>query len=170
MALDATIGGTASDTYGTLAEADAYFAARETGNWNGSDGHKEMALRKAATFLNNVYRGKWKGQRLTRDQALDWPRAWVTDQDGYDVSHESIPRQVKWAQFEAAKLIANGTALETSLDRAVKQEQIGSLSVTYMDSASLQAQYPQVTNYLTGLILGGPNTFGSFGQSRTVRG
>lgn len=170
MALNATIGGTASDTYGTLAEADAYFAARETGNWDGADSHKEMALRKAATFLDNVYRGKWKGIRKTKEQALDWPRAWVTDQDGYDVDSDIIPLAVKRAQFEAAKLISLGTALETSLDRAVKQEQIGSLSVTYMDSASLQAQYPQVTNYLTGLVNGGPNTFGSFGQTRTVRG
>jgi len=42
MALDATIGGVSADTYGTLAEANAYFEARETGNWDGSDVHLSL--------------------------------------------------------------------------------------------------------------------------------
>ena len=169
MSLDVTIGGTASNSYGTLAEADAYFAARQSANWDGSDSHKEMALIKATQFLDNVYRGRWVGQRLTRNQALAWPRAWVIDVDGFDVASDAIPKQVKYAQFEAAYLIANGTSLETTIDRAAKSEQIGPLGVTYMDGATLQAQYPQVTNWLNGLVKGGSSVNGSFGNARVMR-
>lgn len=169
MALDATIGGVASDTYGTLAESDAYFAARETGNWDGSDAHKEMALRKAATFLDNVYRGKWKGLRVNRNQARAWPRSYAIDSDGYSIESDIVPPELKYAQFEAAKLIAAGTSLEPTIDRAVKSESIGSLSVTYMDGASLQAQYPQVTNWLSDLVSGGSGVNGSMGNGRIVR-
>ena len=169
MALNATIGGTASDTYGTLAEADAYFAARETGNWDGADSHKEMALRKAATFLDNVYRGKWKGQKVSSTQARAWPRSWVEDSEGYSVDGNAIPQQVKNAQFEAAKIIAGGTELETTIKRATKREQVGSLMVEYMDGAALKEQYPQITNWLSDLVTGGPSTGASFGSSAIVR-
>lgn len=169
MALDATVGGINADTYGTLAEANAYFAARETGNWDGSDEHKEMALRRAATYLDNVYRGKWKGQRTTRDQARAWPRSYAIDSDGYSYEADTIPPVLKYAQFEAAKIISGGTSLETTLDRAVKSEQVGPLSVTYMDGAALQAQYPQVTNWLTDLVIGGVGVNGSVGTGSLVR-
>lgn len=169
MALDATVGGVASDTYGTLAESDAYFAARETGNWDSSDAHKEMALRKAATYLDNVYRGKWKGLRVNRDQARAWPRSYAIDSDGYSVPADTIPAEVKYAQFEAAKLIAGGTALETTIDRAVKSERIGDLAVEYMDGASLDAQYPQVTNWLRDLVTGSSGISASVGNGVIVR-
>jgi len=169
MALITTIGGPDSNSYGTLAEADAYFAARVQNNWDGSDSHKEMALIRAAQYLDNSYRGRWKGQRVFLEQALAWPRAWITDSDGYDVSSAAIPRQIKYAQFEAAYLIANGTILETTIDRAVKREQVGQLSVEYMDGASAIAQYPQITGWLTDLVTGGTSVGGSFGNARVVR-
>jgi len=169
MALDATIGGASADTYGTLAESDAYFAARESGNWDGSNEHKEMALRKAATYLDNVGRGKWKGIRTNRDQARAWPRSYAIDSDGYSYEADTIPDVLKYAQFEAAKIIAGGTELETTLSRAVKSEQVGPLSVTYMDGAALQAQYPQVTNWLSDLVNGGFGNNGSWGGGKIVR-
>lgn len=155
MALDATIGGASADTYGTVAEADAYFTARAIAAWTGTDAAKEAALRRAATYLDNVYRGRWKGQKVDREQARAWPRAWVVDTDGYSVEADTIPTVVKNAQFEAALLLLGGTTLEATIDRAVKQEQVGPLSITYMDGATLQAQYPQVTNWLSDLVTGG---------------
>jgi hypothetical protein len=169
MALDATVGGSAADTYGTLAEADAYFTARQSAAWGSSNAVKEYALIKAATFLDNVYRGRWKGLKANSTQARAWPRSGVQDVDGYAVSAEAIPQQVKNAQFEAAKLIAAGTEMEATIERAVKREQVGSLSVEYMDGATLQARYPQVTNYLSDLVVGGSAVNASFGNSQIVR-
>ncbi len=169
MTINATVGSADANSYGTLAEANAYFAVRQSANWDGSDAHKEMALIKAAQFLDNVYRGRWLGQKATQIQALAWPRGWVVDVDGYGLSAETIPKEVKYAQFEAAYLIANGTPLETTIDRAIKSEQIGPMAVTYMDGATLQAQYPQVTNWLNGLVKGGSSVNGSFGNARVTR-
>ena len=170
MALDATVGGTSSDTYGTLAEATAYFEARgEAASWTGTDAVKEAALRKGATYLDNLYRSKWKGLRVNRDQARAWPRSYAIDSDGYSVIADTIPAEVKNAQFEAAKLVISGVTLEATIDRAVKSERIGELAVEYMDGASLEAQYPQITNWLRDLVNGSAGISASVGNGRIVR-
>jgi hypothetical protein len=169
MALDATVGGASADTYGTLTEANTYWTARQSAAWGSSDAVKEYALRKAAQFLDNVYRGKWKGQKVDSAQALAWPRGWVTDAEGFGVPSDSIPQQVKNAQFEAAKIIAGGTELEATIERAVKREQVGALMVEYMDGASLKAQYPQVTGWISDLVIGGSGVGSSYGSSAIVR-
>ena len=168
MALNTVVGGAIADSYGTLAEADAYFAARQSASWDSSDSHKEMALRKATDWLDAVYVGKWKGLKATSTQALAWPRYGVIDADGYSVDSETIPVKLKWAQFEAAKLIANGTEMQTTINRAVKSEKIGEIAVEYMGGATLTAMYPQVTNFLRDLVIGGAGS-GSAGNNTIVR-
>lgn len=169
MTLNATFGSASANSYGTVVEADAYWTDRQAGAWGASTAEKEYALIKAAQFLDNVYRGKWKGYKVNSTQALAWPRTDVTDTEGYDVSALSIPARLKYAQFEAAKLIASGTELEVTIDRAVKREQVGSLSVEYMDGATLQARYPQITNWLSDFVVGGSAVNASFGNSQIVR-
>jgi hypothetical protein len=169
MALDATVGGTASDTYGTLVEADAYWTARQAADWAPTEAAKEYALRKAAQYLDNVYRGRWKGLKVNREQALAWPRSYAIDSDGYSVEADTIPQELKNAQFEAANIIAAGTALEATIDRAVQSETVGELSVTYMDSASLEAQYPQVSNWIKDLVQGPASVNGGVGGGSIVR-
>lgn len=169
MALDTTVGGASADSYGSLAEADAYFAARQTGNWDGSDASKEMALRKAVTYLDNVYRGAWKGLRAAQTQALAWPRYDVIDEDGFVLPVDEIPEVLKRAQFEAADLIAEGVNLEATIERPIKREKVGPLEVEYMDGAAAQAQYQAIHNYLRGLILRSPATNGGFGTGTVMR-
>ena len=169
MALDATVGGTAADTYGTIAEANVYFAGRQSAAWAVDDTAKELALRAAATYLDNAYRGRWKGQRAKELQARAWPRYDAVDADGYVISWTAIPANLKYAQFEAAKLIAAGTVLEATLPRAVKSERIGSIAVEYSDGAAQTARYPQITNYLSDLIIGGASVGGSIGSVALVR-
>lgn len=169
MALDATVGGTASDTYGTLAEADAYFTSRGIAEWTGTDTAKEQALRKATTYLDSAYRSRWKGLRVSRDQALAWPRSYAIDSDGYSIEADEIPDELKSAQFEVAILYIAGTDPLATADRAVKSEQVGDLSVTYMDSAALVAQYPAVTNWLTDLVKGSTAFMGGVGTGSIVR-
>lgn len=169
MALDATIGGAASDTYGTLAEADAYFASRQSGSWDGSNAHKEMALRKAATYLDQRYLGSWRGSRVYSTQLRAWPRVDVIDVDGFPILSTVIPVALKNAQFEAAAIIASGVDLEAAVNRAVKREKVGPIEVEYTDAAGTVTQYPSVTNWLRGLILGGGTAGSGFGQMRLTR-
>lgn len=170
MALDATIGGSSADTYGSIVEADAYWDARQATDWGGDDATaKEYALRKAAAYLDGAYRGKWKGQRVNRDQSLAWPRAYAIDSDGYSFESDTIPQALKNAQFEAAKIILGGTELADTIDRAVKMEKIGSLAVEYSDGATVQAQYPQITYWLSDLVSGGASVNGTIGNGSIVR-
>ena len=170
MALDATVGGVSADTYGTLAEADAYFASRNhLDHWQGSDATKEASLRAAAMYLDNVYRGRWKGRRNTETQALAWPRSYVIDSDGYYIDANAIPVEIKRAQFHAACLILNNTDLEAPIERAVKSEQIGALGVTYMDGAAAMVQYPEVTNWLGDLVNGATGVNASVGTGMVIR-
>ena len=103
MALVTTPGSTASDSYATLAAADAYHLARGNVAWTGTDELKEGALRRGTTWLDAVYRSRWPGWRLNaRDQSLDWPRSGVTDAEGTSVDNDTIPIEIINATIEAA--------------------------------------------------------------------
>lgn len=119
MALDTTIGGSDSDSYATVAELDSYLTAAY-GEDNVStflekeDDAKEHRLRLAALLLNTF---PWRGAKASRDQRLEFPRWWRTD-DEYDYVSEdedyfinysdittnapTVPTEIKYAQIEIA--------------------------------------------------------------------
>lgn len=105
MTLIVTPGGTDSNSYATLAEANEYHDTRlHNSEWgNATDLTKEAALIWATRTLDvNFY---WYGRKSTETQALDWPRSGVTDSDGYSIDSDVIPVQVKWAESELAFLL-----------------------------------------------------------------
>lgn len=130
MSLDATIGGTSSDTYATLAEAQAYAGDQGTdaaAAWLAADTKQEGTLRQAARILDTF---TWKGIKLNALQALEWPRSWVEDKNGYPVYPTVIPKQVKNAQCELAiRLLAADRADEDP--RIAIREKVGSIEVEY---------------------------------------
>lgn len=101
--LTVTPGATTADSYATLAAADAYHADRGNAAWTGADALKEAALRRATAWLDGRYSARWPGVRsFGRDQALDWPRGYAVDRDGYDINAAAIPAEVVHATCEAA--------------------------------------------------------------------
>jgi hypothetical protein len=171
MTLDATVGGAASNSYATLAEADAYFADRVTGNWDGSDTTKEQALIKATQYIDATYGRSFSGIKNTQAQALAWPRYHSLDGDGYEVNSLIIPTKIKYATIEAAKLIAGGADLQAELGRATRREKVGSLEVEYMEGAALTSRYPVVEGYVKGFLIAGASAGGNgFSNIRLVRG
>ncbi len=108
--LDATLGGTESNSYVTLAEADAYFAGTAfIGDWNNhTDPYKEVALIQATQWLNPL---DWAGALCAMTQALNWPRKEATC-GGRTADCTYIPTQVKQATYELAfKLIHDPDAI-----------------------------------------------------------
>jgi len=91
MALVTDPGGTGSDSYASLTEADVYFYTRLfTGDWTDAEtADKEKSLKWATRLLDE--RVQWNGSIASNAQALRWPRTGVVDQDGRTVSHTSIP-------------------------------------------------------------------------------
>lgn len=188
MALNVTPGASNADSYASLADANAYFSDRGVTAWTGTDPTKEAALRKATAYLDNAYRGKWRGVRVNDDQALAWPRCnsetirtnttftiALIDDDGFEIPTDAIPTAIARATMEAALLALGGTDLEPAL--AAAQVGIKSISkgvgplnkaITYRDDAPMVGRYLAVENYLRGLVTGTPGA--SSGTVKLVRG
>lgn len=181
MALDTTPGGASADSYATVDEFTAYLTARGVAFASSPSSAIENALRRATSYMENQYRGKWVGYRTNLSQSLAWPRIGkggdsrfrfdsrmdffvygVIDIDGFEIPTDAVPVQVKNACIEAALLALNGTTLEPTLERggAIKtvSKAVGPLSksVTYMDSASVVDRYTVIEGLLRGLVTSNP--------------
>lgn len=133
MALDATIGGSSSNSYITRAQATAYFGNRlNVAEWTaavaagGADA--DAALVMACTRLEAE---TYQGSRVYYTQALRWPRYMVFDRDGILYDYLSIPLPVQEAQAELALAILKSPTLNdaTGLEGFVNVK-LGSLDVT----------------------------------------
>lgn len=151
-------------SYVSLADADAYFALRATAAWDeAEDADKEVALVKATAALDARFRGMWKGKKLTKAQALAWPREEVVDEEGFDIAENEIPLQLKQATYEVGLLELSGTPFiqeTTSKEDMVKSETVGPISTTYMDNAPAIPVYNKVNHLLQGLANTGPAALG----------
>jgi hypothetical protein len=139
MTLIVTVGASTSDSYATLAEAEAYMATLifKTEWLAATDLIKEAALKQAARLMNNL---GWVGTRYAQDQALAWPRCqgytsrgvaedYVYDADGWPVYWDTIPICVKNAQAEFAfRLLAEDRSQDAG-SLAPETVKIGSLEV-----------------------------------------
>jgi hypothetical protein len=173
----------------SVADATTYFTARslvDSGEWTGTDAAKEAALRRGWQYIENAYRGRWKGARTVREQALAWPRmasvelsasstdGAIYDQDGWYIESDEIPTQVKYANAEAALLVLQGVDLEPRLARSgdIKRKKVKAGPVEteteYGESASVRDRITTIEGYLSGLITSAPGA--AFGQVPAVRG
>lgn len=149
-----------ADSYASVTDADTYHDARGNAAWAAlALGVKEQALRQATQYVDTIQR--YKGFRLTRDQALEFPRTSCFDWSGFEAV--GVPARVKTAAMELA-LRASSGALYQDLARGgkIKSESVGPISTTYADDAPVGMQYVQVMNLLlpysraAGPRMGGP--------------
>ena len=156
MAIIATAGAANANSYGTLTEADTYFANHpDFDSWDESP-NQEEALIWAAMRLDEY---DFIGSIATTTQALKWPR--ISDEI-FDIvwTDTEIPLRLKYAQFELAleriKEVESGTS---SSDQPVSSLKIGnsvevrySTSGTTTDTSIDYSQLPiQVARHLRGL-------------------
>lgn len=135
MAIIATPGGTTSNSYGTILEAESYFANHpDLEIWDESTDQEE-ALIWAAMRLDEY---DFIGEPASTTQALKWPRV---DDDIFDIDWGAteIPLRLKYAQFELAleriKEVASGTSSTES--QPVSSLKIGnSVEVRYNTSGT----------------------------------
>ena len=141
-----------AESYGSVADATAYFAARGNTAWASlaSDALREAALRQATEYLDAVYAGRWKGDRYTAAQALSWPRYNVLV-DGYALDADTLPTALVRATFELA-LRASAGELLSDAGAQVKSETVGPISVTYADGARQGTRYALVESMLSALL------------------
>jgi hypothetical protein len=134
VALDATVGGPSSNSYLTVAEADAYFDTRlfSTVWTSATTQQKEAALIQATRTIDakvtqpwtfeNLPDGftirrvallgpdqkaftVWNGEPASSTQALAWPRTGMVDKLGNELADDVIPQGLKDAVCELALLL-----------------------------------------------------------------
>ena len=121
-------GKTDSQTYASEAELLAYATARGV-TIAGTD---TQLLLKAMDYIEQQI---FIGYKLTRDQALQWPRANV-EIDSYWIDTDEIPTLLKEAQIEYALSIDAGTDPSETIERQTKRERVdGAVEVEYMGSS-----------------------------------
>ena len=167
IAIDATVGGASSNSFATLAEADAFMEGRlnaSTWETDAADDTKRRALVEATRWLDRLW---WIGLRADGTQALSWPRQDAINPDSptsqFYATNE-MPQRVKDATMELAfQFVKAGTTDVAALDSArnVKRKKVDVLETEYMDSHSRVsglALYPSVTRHLSGLLVGNAYT------------
>lgn len=119
-----------ANSYVSVVYSDDYFSARGNATWEElSDETKEVCLIKATDFVDSSF--QWRGKKSTQEQALNFPRTNLVDDNGFTV--DGIPLQLKMAVCECASIIATGKEMFNvqSENGAVTSERIGELSFTY---------------------------------------
>ena len=144
-----------AESYASVAAADAYHAARRTAAaWASLDtGAKEAALREATDHMAQEYRGRWKGQRVSSTQALDWPRAWV-EVEQFTLPSDAVPAEVVKACCELA-LKASAAVLKSDQGAQVLSKEVGPLKVVYAHGARQGTKFAAVDDLLRPLLVGG---------------
>lgn len=150
-----------SESYASVADADAYLGARGYTDWTDlTEGQKEIALRKATDYMVQVYRLRWKGDRKTATQRLDWPRvdAAIPDRPvGYGSfsavwPDTVVPPPVIEGTTMLALRVSQGTELSPDIEPPVTSERVASIAVTYAQGSSQIVRFREVDNVIGPLL------------------
>lgn len=142
-----------AESFISVADADTYFTNRGNASWDAisTEAEKEVALRKATDYMEQTYRSRWVGVRVSATQALSWPRLDV-EVDGFPVDGDVVPVEVERACAELA-LRAHSAALLADVDKTTPQvirEKLDVMEVQYSDNSSAPGyiQYSAVDRML----------------------
>ena len=178
IAVAATINATVKDananSYVTLTEANTYFeTVPDSSTWTDkTDDQKNRALISATRWIDSFV---FYGDRCDDGQALKFPRN-NYQVDGVELACSTIPLNIKYAQYELARALANDTGAitgTTGTDGNFSEVNLGDIEVKYNTDSqgtgsinNILDVYPWLQSYLGAYMLGGAGTF----QMRVVRG
>lgn len=106
-------------SYSDLAFAEQYVEdyITDSTDWDGATNDvKEQALNIASRYLDVQYGLILQGYRYLDTQALDWPRSYVVDRDGYSIDTDEIPVRWKQATVEVAVYVVSNGEVFSELD------------------------------------------------------
>lgn len=112
-----------------------------TGSTTAVTTKKEIALRRAAQYVDNKYGPDFSGQRLSQKQGLLWPRSHAFMADGSSIPENSVPACIKAAQCEAARLTATDTQLTAMREAGpvLKRKKTDVLEKEWFEGTAAQA-------------------------------
>lgn len=127
-----------AQSFASVADFDAYCTANALVMDPAPDeAAKELLLARGTRYIELLYSQRMKGMKLTKEQALSYPRSGVSI-DGFDVAEDEIPQQLIDAVCEAAYRYFSGELIEDIDANAgnIKREKIGPLETEYFAPAS----------------------------------
>ena len=172
--INATIKSETANSYVTLTEANSYFeTVPDSSTWtNKTDDQKNRSLIAATRWIDTFV---FQGDRCDENQALKFPRT-NYQVDRVELSCSTIPNNIKYAQYELARALANDTGAitgTTGKDGNFSEVKLGDLQVKYNTDSqgtgsinNIMDVYPWLQSYLGAYMLGGAGAF----QLRVVRG
>ena len=172
--IDATISGANANSFVTLDEANNYFATvPESSTWDDKTvDQKKRALISATRWIDSFV---YFGDRCDQNQALKFPRN-NYQVDDVELSCTTIPNNIKYAQYELARALANDTDAITGTsgkEGNIEQAKLGDLEVKFNTASqgtgsvnNILDVYPWLQSYLGSHMIGGAGSF----QMRVVRG
>lgn len=161
-----------SESLVSVTDADLYFSNRGNATWAGlTTTVKEQLLRKGTDYLGQAYRLRWKGSRVSTEQALDWPRNYVERDDfqpsqlnGYSViggiayyPNNIVPDEVKKACAEAAFRAGQGELIP-DLTQLVTREKIDTIEIEYSEYSNQLPRYKAIDYLLAPFLQGNSNS------------
>tara|TARA_B100000886_G_scaffold307142_1_gene239988 strand:+ start:312 stop:842 length:531 start_codon:yes stop_codon:yes gene_type:complete len=170
----ATLKSETANSYVTLTEANSYFeTVPDSSTWTDkTDDQKNRALISATRWIDTFV---FQGDRCDEDQALKFPRT-NYQIDRVELSCSTIPLNIKYAQYELARALANDTDAmtgNTGTDGNFSEVKLGDIEVKYNTASqgtglvnNILDVYPWLQSYLGAYILGGAGSF----QMRVTRG
>ena len=172
--IDATIKGANANSFVTLDEANNYFATvPDSSTWDDKTvDQKKRALISATRWIDSFV---YYGDRCDDGQALKFPRN-NYQVDGVELACSTIPLNIKYAQYELARALANDTDVitgTTGKEGNISEAKLGDLEVKFNTASqgtgsvnNIMDVYPWLQSYLGAYMLGGAGSF----QMRVVRG
>lgn len=140
-----------AEAYVSVAELDEHCVKWGFDLGNQTTAQKETLLRKATAFIDTF--GEYRGSRLRAEQALEFPRADLSDRGGHPVT--GVPLRVKRAVCDLAFKAMDGDLLE-DLERGgrVQSESVGPISTTYAADAPAGVVYQMAEKLLSPYLRG----------------
>ena len=170
----ATIKGANANSFVTLDEANNYFATvPDSSTWDDKTvDQKKRALISATRWIDSFV---YYGDRCDDGQALKFPRN-NYQVDGVELACSTIPLNIKYAQYELARALANDADAitgTTGKEGNISEAKLGDLEVKFNTASqgtgsvnNIMDVYPWLQSYLGAYMLGGAGSF----QMRVVRG
>lgn len=162
LVLIATPGASNANSFGTRAEADAYFEGRGfVGAWTALvAANKDIYLVWATRLLDREL--QWAGSVTSTTQSLSWPRQDVLARNNQTfLDSTTVPQEIKEASFELAlALCQRDLTVDSSVEsQGIKAFSAGPVSFTFRDSVKIKpltdAALLMIPRWW---IIGGPNS------------
>lgn len=152
LTVETGTGSASSNSYISLADARTYLTARGLSLFATDDVAAEAALIKAMDYIE-AFRDRFKGEKYTAAQALQWPRQYAYV-DGFEVAVTAIPVELGYAQSILAYESQTYDLQATGDGRIIVKEKVDEIETTYSDTKSsiVQAKFKRVDDLLKPLL------------------